>query len=43
MAYFHTSSAGSSARYVYVNYVDGGGDNHIGQSAGVSSVSDQWY
>ena len=40
MAYFHNNSAGSSARYVYVNYVDGGGDNHIGQSAGVSSVSD---
>ena len=40
MAYFHNNSAGSSARYVYVNYVDGGGDNHIGQSAGVSCVSD---
>lgn len=40
MAYFHTSSSGSSARYVYANYVDGGGDNYIGQSAGVSSVSD---
>ena len=40
MAFYHNNSSGSSARYIYVNYVDGGGDNHMGQNEGVSSVSD---
>ena len=40
MSFNHTNSAGAEARYIYVNYVDGGGDNHMGQNNGVSSVSD---
>ena len=40
MAFNHSNSAGNEARYVYVNYIDGGGDNHMGQNKGVSSVSD---
>lgn len=40
MAYYHTNSAGNEATIIYVNYVDGGGDNHMGQNEGVSSVSD---
>ena len=40
MAYFHDNSAGSSATIIYVNYVDGGGDNHMGQNHGVSSTTD---
>ena len=40
MAFNHRNSQGSEARYIYVNYVDGGGDNHMGQNEGVSSVSD---
>ena len=40
MAFNHSNSAGNEARYVYVNYIDGGGDNHMGQNEGVSSVSD---
>ena len=40
MSFNHTNNAGAEARYVYVNYIDGGGDNHMGQADGVSSVSD---
>ena len=40
MAYYHNNSSGSYARTIYVNYVDGGGDNHMAQHHGVSSVSD---
>ena len=40
MAYYHTNSQGNEATIIYVNYVDGGGDNHMGQNEGVSSVSD---
>ena len=40
MPYYHNNSAGNKARIIYVNYVDGGGDNHMGQNEGVSSVSD---
>jgi hypothetical protein len=40
MSFNHTNSDGAEARYIYVNYVDGGGDNHMGQNNGVSSVSD---
>ena len=40
MAYYHTNSQGNEATIIYVNYVDGGGDNHMGQNDGVSSVSD---
>ena len=40
MSFNHTNSAGSEARYIYVNYVDGGGDNHMGQNSGVSSTTD---
>tara|TARA_B100002019_G_scaffold248465_1_gene227420 strand:+ start:34 stop:405 length:372 start_codon:yes stop_codon:yes gene_type:complete len=40
MAFNHSNSQGNEARYVYVNYIDGGGDNHMGQNKGVSSVSD---
>ena len=40
MAYFHDNSAGSSATIIYVNYVDGGGDNFQGQHDGVSSTTD---
>tara|TARA_R100000388_G_scaffold8162_1_gene7493 strand:- start:345 stop:716 length:372 start_codon:yes stop_codon:yes gene_type:complete len=40
MAYFHNNSAGSSATIIYVNYVDGGGDNFQGQHNGVSSTTD---
>lgn len=40
MAYFHNNSSGSSARYIYVNYIDGGGDNHMGENDGVSSTTD---
>ena len=40
MAYFHDNSAGSSATIIYVNYVDGGGDNFQGQHNGVSSTTD---
>ena len=40
MAYYHNNSSGSLARYIYVNYIDGGGDNHMGENDGVSSVSD---
>ena len=40
MAYFHNNSSGTNARTIYVNYVDGGGDNHMAQNSGISSVSD---
>ena len=40
MSFNHTNNAGAEARYIYVNYIDGGGDNHMGQADGVSSVSD---
>jgi len=40
MAYYHNNSSGSSARYIYVNYIDGGGDNHMGENDGVSSTTD---
>ena len=40
MAYYHTNNTGNEATIIYVNYVDGGGDNHMGQHEGVSSVSD---
>ncbi len=40
MAFNHTSSDGSETRYIYVNYVDGGGDNHMGVNNGVSSTTD---
>ena len=40
MSFNHNNNAGAEARYIYVNYVDGGGDNHMGQADGVSSVSD---
>ena len=40
MSFVHTNNTGAEARYIYVNYVDGGGDNHMGQADGVSSVTD---
>ena len=40
MAYYHTNSQGNEATIIYVNYVDGGGDNHMGQNEGVSSTTD---
>tara|TARA_R100000742_G_C4243852_1_gene63063 strand:+ start:100 stop:471 length:372 start_codon:yes stop_codon:yes gene_type:complete len=40
MAYYHANSQGNNARTVYVNYVDGGGDNFMGNNSGVSSTTD---
>ena len=40
MPYYHNNSAGNKARIIYVNYVDGGGDNFQGQHNGVSSTTD---
>ena len=40
MAYYHANSQGNNCKTVYVNYVDGGGDNHMGNNSGVSSTTD---